>query len=257
MNTSTFQQFKAGSAVDKTGVVRGVSLITGGIEAVGHGLHTDQTTVKQTVEVCAKFGRIKVKLNHGGGVQDVVGFIDGFRVEGNQAKGDLHLLPSHPQTAFIRGLIETQPELFGLSLSFSRGIEERDGKQFVRVLDVLSCDLVDRPAANPNGLFGQGELPGSTKNFNQLVTDGVVSGLSASEAIFAAVSSNPEAYAQWRASGQTDRLDLVPPPGLADFKALVARQVSAGKTKAEAIQFCVQHFPRQYAMWRAGDTSTI
>lgn len=258
MQTATFQQFRAGSAVGRNGTVRGVSLITGNVECVGHGVYTDGVTLQQGLVVAKGFGRIKVKLNHGTGLDAVVGYLDQFRIEGQQLKGDLHLLASHSQFNFLKELIETQASQFGLSLTFSMGKEEKDGKHYVRILDILSCDLVDRPAANPNGLFGAGEIPGSSKTFNQLVADGVATGLSATDAISAAVNSNPEAYRQWRASGQTDRLDLIPPPGLADFKALVARQVASGKTKAQAVEFCVKTFPRQYAQWRAsGDTANL
>jgi hypothetical protein len=47
MNSTTLQaQFQATSAVDKTGLVLGVSVVTAGVCAKGHDLYTDGKTLQ-------------------------------------------------------------------------------------------------------------------------------------------------------------------------------------------------------------------
>lgn len=42
-----------------------------------------------------------------------------------------------------------------------------------------------------------------------------------------------------------------------DFKALVEGQIKSGKSKTEAIAFCVKNHPDAYKAWRSGDTSKL
>lgn len=106
----TFAQEDAlGSArVDaKGGVIFGVAVITEG-PALGHGMLVDVTTLEQ-VKACAEAykGGLKVKMNHWSTVNDIVGYLQGFRIDGQVLRADLHLLKSAPTRDYVLELAST------------------------------------------------------------------------------------------------------------------------------------------------------
>lgn len=134
-----------------TGIIQGVSVITIG-EAKGHKFQIDATTLSQVKAVAdSHTGGVKVKVNHGAGVDAIVGSLRNFRIEGNQLKADLHLLKSATELPRILEMAQTMPESFGLSIAFSGKPEGG----FARCAELYSVDLVDDPAANPSGLFSK------------------------------------------------------------------------------------------------------
>lgn len=136
-------------------VIQGVACITGEVDAVGHNLRVDAITLKQLHELSKGKGKLGVTLDHDGGIDDVNGYLDNFRLDGNKLRADWHLLSTHPATPIMLERAERQPETFGLSFAF-QGPKEGEmcnGKACARAEDVLSCDVVRRPASNPEGLF--------------------------------------------------------------------------------------------------------
>ena len=134
--------------------MRGVSVITAGIEATGHGIHIDDKSLQTALAVASKFPQgIKAKMEHSYGVDKIIGHLKNFRIDGAQLRADLQLLKAHPAYNFIAELIAKQPSTFGLSISFSFTGEVIEGKKMVRFEDIYSIDVVDRPAANPGGMF--------------------------------------------------------------------------------------------------------
>ena len=67
-------------------VIEGVSIISIG-EAKGHGLYVDEQTLME-VKACAESykGGVKVNLDHGAGIKDIVGFVNNFRIVGKRTK---------------------------------------------------------------------------------------------------------------------------------------------------------------------------
>jgi hypothetical protein len=128
-------------------VLRGVSVITTG-PAKGHGLIVDDQTLAQVVQ-CAKARAVKVKMLHNSDLSQVVGTLKNFRIEGPKVLADLHLLSSAPARDFVLEIAQTMPTAFGLSISF----EGTPDGNLARCSRLLSVDLVDEPAANPDGLF--------------------------------------------------------------------------------------------------------
>ena len=154
MQTFTFDSSLSGGAVDREGgVIRGVSLITGGVTARGHDLTVDDTTIAQLFQSATSKGTIPVKLDHKSGIENVCGYVTAFRVEGNKLLGDWHLLKTHPHFATTMEKAERMPSCFGLSAAFVGKEEAREGKKFARCAELLSVDCVTQPAANPDGLF--------------------------------------------------------------------------------------------------------
>jgi len=141
----------------EAGVIRGVSVITGNLTAIGHELDVDDTTLTQIQFEGQRMQKVPVKINHGSGVDAVCGHLINFRREGNKVLADWKLLKSHPQFSQILETAEEQPETVGLSVSF-KGPENPvvvDGRNMARCETLLSTDYVIHPAANPTGLFQQ------------------------------------------------------------------------------------------------------
>jgi len=150
---AAFQTVFRGTVDRASGIIEGVSIVTMGT-AQGHGLLIDLVTLTQVAELIGQFeSGCKVKAEHGKGFTGIVGRLENPRVVGTKVKADLHLIKSHPQYEWICDMAEQQPDTFGLSISFSGVPEVIDGQRYARVTELYSTDLVDSPAANPDGLF--------------------------------------------------------------------------------------------------------
>jgi len=134
-------------------VIEGVSIISIG-EAKGHGLYVDETTLME-VKACAESykGGVKVNLDHGAGIKDIVGFVNNFRIVGKQLLGDLNLLETSPMRDYVLEISSKLPDTFGISIAFSGPIREVEGLAFASCTELYSADLVQTPAANATGLF--------------------------------------------------------------------------------------------------------
>jgi hypothetical protein len=134
-------------------IIEGVSVISVG-EAKGHGLFVDRITL-QEVKACAESyaGGVKVNLDHGAGIKDIVGFCDNFRIVGEKLIADLNLLQNAERKDYVLEIAEKLPDTFGISIAFSGPVREIDGKRFASCEELYSADLVQTPAANPTGLF--------------------------------------------------------------------------------------------------------
>jgi hypothetical protein len=134
-------------------IIEGVSIISVG-EAKGHGLFVDDITL-QEVKACAESyaGGVKVNLDHGAGIKDIVGFCDNFRIIGEKLVADLNLLETAEKRAYVMEIATRMPDTFGISIAFSGPVRERDGRSFASCTELYSADLVQTPAANPTGLF--------------------------------------------------------------------------------------------------------
>lgn len=162
--TAQFSSLQERTSIDRASrLIAGVSVITVG-EADGHSLFIDDTTLKQVAETASAYkGGLKVKFNHGGGLESIVGTLQNFKVEGGKVRADLHILENAEDGDKVFELAEKIPDSFGLSISFSNHPEEVDGKKFARCAEIYSADLVDSPAANPSGLFSkQNDKPETT-----------------------------------------------------------------------------------------------
>lgn len=175
-----------------SGTLTGVALITGGVEAKGHGIFIDEKTISTGAEVlAARSGRLKCSVRHlswdeyfskgGDRIEDFPGFFSGCQAKGNQLVADklefYDSFKADPESGkFVTRLLEIAdktPDLIGVSLELwgyavyvaEDGTEysERpkdvalkyDGLPALRVTDISYGSLVDEPAANPGGLFSR------------------------------------------------------------------------------------------------------
>jgi hypothetical protein len=130
----------------------GVSILEVG-EAKGHDLFVDKVSLQTALNLMkgAKNG-IKVKINHGSGLESVVAFARNPRIEGDKLVADLRLLRNSPHYGLIKEMASEAPDQFGVSLAFVNESETINGKDYIRPQSIASADLVSSPAAT-NGLF--------------------------------------------------------------------------------------------------------
>jgi hypothetical protein len=130
----------------------GVSILEVG-EAKGHDLFVDKVSLQTALNLMkgAKNG-IKVKINHGSGLESVVAFARNPRIEGDKLVADLRLLRNSPHYGLIKEMASEAPDQFGVSLAFVNESETIEGKDYIRPQSIASADLVSSPAAT-NGLF--------------------------------------------------------------------------------------------------------
>jgi len=68
----------------------------------------------------------------------------------------LELLSAHPQADFYAEILTKAPGRVGFSMTFAGKPEDVGDRRFARVENLVSVDLVSRPAANPDGVFKAG-----------------------------------------------------------------------------------------------------
>jgi hypothetical protein len=153
---TAFATAEVGNIDATAGLIRGISVITVG-PVSGHEFYADAETLKTVLAAAKEYNGLKVKLNHGSDVGSIVGYLDGFRIDGEQLRADFHLLQSSEHSNYVLELASTVPEQVGMSIAFSFESEEVDGLPYpaVRCIEIYSCDLVDSPAANKGGLFSK------------------------------------------------------------------------------------------------------
>lgn len=146
--------FSATGRVDKSsGIIRGVCVMAAGI-LEDRGQTVDQTTLQQLKTACESYSNgVKVRADHKSGIFSTSAVLRNFRIEGNALRADLHALDSDENYDKLMEMAEEIPDTFGLSVSVEQELEERGGKALIRIFKVGSVDLVNDPAACPNGLF--------------------------------------------------------------------------------------------------------
>lgn len=145
----------AGQIDSTASVIRDVAVVTEGV-ALGHGVSIDETTLEQVKAQAETYsGGLKVKMDHGGGAADIVGFLTNFRIARPKLIADFHVLSSTPHRDYIFEIASKIPDTFGMSIAFSGPTELGADKKtvFQRCSEIYSCDLVSEPAANASGLF--------------------------------------------------------------------------------------------------------
>ena len=166
------------------GMLSGVSLIAAG-EALGHDMWIDDVTLSQVAEQAGqgKHG-IKSRFTHpsmsADGMGRHLGRIKDVRVEGDRVLGDLHFAKSAHSTPdgnlaeYVMELAEEDPAAAGLSIVFEHDAEREEAYRasfsdsdgfdspdennvknlpHVRLAKLRAADVVDEPAANPEGMF--------------------------------------------------------------------------------------------------------
>jgi len=135
-------------SLEDASIIPAVYILSQG-EAKGHDLYIDKTSLEQAYQLMKSAPNgVKCKLNHGSGLESVVGYARNPRIEGDKLKADLHLLKSSPHYALIKEMADEAPDQFGVSLAFMNESETINGKDYIRPQSIASADLVSSPASN-------------------------------------------------------------------------------------------------------------
>lgn len=135
----------------------GISVATVG-PALGHEMFVDDVTLLQAEQAGLAGSPVKVFVDHDESIDSLIGFLSAFRIEEDQLRADLELLGSHPQAEFYAEILTKAPGRVGFSMTFSGKPEDVGDRRFARVENLVSVDLVSRPAANPDGVFKAGSV---------------------------------------------------------------------------------------------------
>jgi hypothetical protein len=136
----------------------GISVATVG-PALGHEMFVDDTTLLQAEQAGVAGSPVKVFVDHDESIDSLIGLLSNFRIEEDQLRADLELLSAHPQAEFYAEILSKAPGRVGFSMAFSGKPEEVGDRRFARVENLVSVDLVSRPAANREGVFRAGAEP--------------------------------------------------------------------------------------------------
>ena len=167
------------------GLIRGASIITRG-EALGHNLWIDGYMLEQTADAINNHSKgVKVRFTHpsmsGDGLGSYLGRAKNAFVIGNQVYADVHFseaghhTPDGDLAEYVMSLADNDADAFGVSISFQADLgaedkfvsenEDENGcfkspdsgnaKNYIhaRLSELRAADIVDEPAANPDGLF--------------------------------------------------------------------------------------------------------
>ena len=167
------------------GIIRGVSIVTRG-EALGHYMWLDADFLKSVAAgINAKNKGVKARFTHPGlssdGLGTFLGRVMTAKVDGDQVIADLHFCeaghntPDGDLAKYVMDLAKEDPTAFGVSIVFSEDIgaedrfeadhEDEDGYfhspdkdntqnlPHARLSALEAADVVDEPAANPDGFF--------------------------------------------------------------------------------------------------------
>ena len=162
------------AGVDRnTQTIHGVAVVTKG-EALGHNRLLDETFLEQTVNAGNKARHgVKARFDHPNASNTSMGTTVGrfkqFRRDGDIVRADLHFLKSASKSPngdypdYIMSLAEEDPGTFGTSIVFEEDEPlvqlDEEGKpiegalMISRLKKLFAADVVDEPAANPNGFF--------------------------------------------------------------------------------------------------------
>jgi hypothetical protein len=133
----------------------GISVATVG-PALGHEMFVDDVTLLQAEQAGQAGSPVKVFVDHDESIDSLIGLLNNFRIEEDQLRADLELLSAHPQAEFYAEILSKAPGRVGFSMAFSGKPEEMGDRRFARVENLVSVDLVSRPAANREGVFRAG-----------------------------------------------------------------------------------------------------
>lgn len=171
----------AGAVELEAGVIKGAAVVAAG-EAQGHGFFLDEEFVDDVVHAGNATGDrgLKARFGHPNMSSTALGTFLGrwkhFRRENGAAKADLYLSAAAAETPqgnlrdYVLKLATEDPKAFGASIVFQPGREYQRGPEgeklregdnlwdpnapvCVDLAKLHAADLVDDPAANPDGLL--------------------------------------------------------------------------------------------------------
>jgi hypothetical protein len=217
----------------------GISVATVG-PALGHSMMVDDVTLLQAEEAGKAGSPVKVFVDHDESIDSLIGFLSNFRIVEDQLRADLDLLGSHPQASFYSEILNKAPNRVGFSMTFSGQPDEQDGKRFARVAELVSVDLVSRPAANPDGVFRAGSEPEAASKVDTTAV-GMTENTSVAKVEFdaqAAIEALTASVADLKSTvdGLAASQDQTPAPVAAPVDSEMSAKLDAALNKLSALE---------------------
>ena len=217
----------------------GISVATVG-PALGHAMMVDETTLSQAEAAGVAGSPVKVFVDHDESIDSLIGFLSNFRIVEDQLRADLDLLGSHPQAAFYSEILNKAPNRVGFSMTFSGQPDEQDGKRFARVSELVSVDLVSRPAANKNGVFRAASEPEAAPKVDTAAV-GMTENTSVAKVEFdaqAAIEALTASVADLKSTvdGIAASQDETPAPVAAPVNSEMSAKLDAAMSKLSALE---------------------
>lgn len=197
-------------------------------EAKGHGFRLNEISLANALDLGTKAAKgIKSRLSHPTACNDVTGKHLGrainFRASGDKLLADLQLgaastkSPQGNLADYVMTLAEEDPEAFGLSMVVELQLEteldeekqpKRDAsghplQPFAILTALKAVDVVGDPAANPGGMFSEGDDTAFAKDASALL-DGLEAG--SPEALLSRAEAFLRAYLTHRFGDAPERL---------------------------------------------------
>ena len=222
-----------------TKLFRKVSVITAG-PALGHGMVVDADTLDQVVQAGNAAGQVKVLSDHSASISNIIGYLEGFALDGGRVRADLILFESHDGFSYFSEIISTLPTQIGFSISFA-GIprEAQDGTILANVTNLYSVDLVLNPAANPTGVFRA-----QVDSVQSLMTDTKVEVVAAATEAAPEVLAAPAFNAEQAYTALAARFDELVGKFAAKFETIVAEpEVVAEPAPAPVAEVVIEATP--------------
>ena len=188
----------------------------------------DADTLEQVVQAGNAAGQVKVLSDHSASISNIIGYLEGFALDGGRVRADLVLFESHDGFSYFSELISTLPNQIGFSISFS-GIprEAADGTMLADVQNLFSVDLVLSPAANPTGVF-RAQVDSAQTLMTDTKAEVVAAAIEAAPATPAAPAFNAE-QAIAALSARIARIDELVGKFAAKFEAAVEEAPAAAE----------------------------
>lgn len=172
-------QMAADAVESDTGVIRGCTVATAGVQATGKfvlldakgevtteekfakkrlPVFTDAKTLETLMKAAHAAGkRLKVREDHDDAVGARAGYADVFKVvkdaNGERVAADIHLFRSYRNRDVVLETAKDTPEEIGLSIDFTPEFEITGDRALMRVLELHAVDIVDEGAITPGGLL--------------------------------------------------------------------------------------------------------
>ncbi len=149
-----------GSIDESAGIIRGVSIATANVEAIGHGEYneegvllrefwTDGETLESMLQACLAVGEpVKAKLEHGSGLIETVGTFGNFRIDGEHLRADFQSFDTSPSKDHLFAVSKRIAKQFGVSVHALLAKARGASVDLMRVRKIFSIDFVDEPAIN-------------------------------------------------------------------------------------------------------------
>lgn len=159
---------------ESTDTIYGVSLISlgnaeGHFDKKGRQEVVDEVTLQQVFKYCVGAKTVKIKANHNGQVEEVIGWCDNFSLQAEKVIADAHFYDTEPLRLKLYAIAKQNPDHIAISLEFTGEDKARGEISLSRCEQVVAASFVSEGAANKS-LFSANPPEDEKDNTNKTTT---------------------------------------------------------------------------------------